>query len=165
LNAVGKVGIRTNDIQTSRLTLNPVYAPRSPEAAQAPRIVAYQASNIVSVRIVDLSKVGPVIDAGLKAGSNEVQGVVFSLRDDLAARQQALKEAVTEARRKAEVMAEALNVRLGPPHEVIENGVSFMPRSDYGGVAMARAADMAPTPVSPGQLEIQANVTIRYRIQ
>jgi len=165
LAAVTKLGIAASDIQTSRLTLTPVYAPRSPEASQAPRIVAYQASNIVSVKVNDLAKVGPVIDTGLKAGANEVQGVQFGLRDDTAARQQALKEAVTEARKKAETIAAAANVTLGIPLEIAEQGVSLMKSEFNTGVMMARAAaDMAPTPVSPGQLEVRANVTIRYRI-
>jgi uncharacterized protein len=165
LAAVTKLGIAASDIQTSRLTLTPVYAPRSPEASQAPRIVAYQASNIVSVRVTDLAKVGPVIDTGLKAGANEVQGVGFGLRDDTAARQQALKQAVAEARKKAETIAAAANVTLGIPLEIAEQGVSLMKSEFNTGVMMARAAaDMAPTPVSPGQLEVRANVTIRYRI-
>ncbi len=165
LAAVTKLGIAAADIQTSRLTLSPVYAPRSPEASQAPRIVAYQASNIVSVRVTDLAKVGPVIDTGLKSGANEVQGVQFGLRDDTAARQQALKQAVSEARKKAETIAAAANVTLGIPLEITEQGISLMKGEFNTGVMMARAtADMAPTPVSPGQLEIHANVSIRYRI-
>ena len=165
LAAVTKLGIAATDIQTARLTLSPVYAPRSPEASQAPRIVAYQASNIVSVRVTDLAKVGPVIDTGLKSGANEVQGVQFGLRDDTAARQQALKQAVSEARKKAETIAAAANVTLGIPLEISEQGISLMKSEFNTGVMMARAAaDMAPTPVSPGQLEIHANVTIRYRI-
>jgi uncharacterized protein YggE len=117
------------------------------------------------VRLQDLGKVGPVIDAGLKAGANEIQGVQFGLRDELPARQQALKQAVTEARRKAESMAEALNVRLGNPHEVNEDNVSFTPRFEINtAMPMARAAEMAPTPVSPGQLEVHAAVTIRFEI-
>src|SRR4051794_28353974 len=53
LAALGKISILPKDIQTSRLTLTPVYAPRSPESSQAPRIVAYQAANIVSVHLID----------------------------------------------------------------------------------------------------------------
>src|SRR5262245_46362026 len=165
LASITRLGIAANDIQTSRVTLTPVYAPRSPEASQAPRIVSYQASNIVSIRLTDLAKVGPVIDAGLKAGSNEVQGVQFGLRDDIAAREQALKQAVTEARKKAETIAAAAGVTLGMPIEISENGVSVMPKGEFNNAVMMRAAaDMAPTPISPGQLEVRANVTIRYRI-
>src|SRR5438105_2870938 len=76
-------------IQTARLVLSPVYAPRSPESRDAPRIVAYTASNTVTVRLEDLSLVGPVIDSGLKAGANQLDGVQFALRNELPTRQQA----------------------------------------------------------------------------
>jgi len=167
LNAITQAGIPKEKIQTSRLTLSPVYAPRSPETRDAPRIVAYHASNIVTVVLENLALVGPTIDAGLKAGANQLEGVSFGLRNDLPARQQALRQAVTEAQRKAEAMAEALRVRLGPVVEISEGGVSVMPKGDFGGMMMERAATMAmppPTPVSPGELEVHANVSIRYRI-
>jgi uncharacterized protein len=163
LEAVKKTGILPRDIQTSRLTLNPIFAPRSGESSQPPRIVAYQASNVVSIHLLDLSKIGPAIDAALKSGSNEIQGVRFGLRNDLAARQQALKQAVIEASQKAETIAEAARVQLGTPLEISENGVSFLPQAE-GGMMMARAA-MASTPISAGELNIHASVTIRYRIR
>src|SRR5262245_44792005 len=164
LSAVTKLGIAQADIQTSRLTLIPVYAPRSPESSQAPRIVAYQASNIVSVRLTDLNKVGPVIDAALKSGSNEIQGVTFGLRDDSAARRQALRQAVTEAQKKAEVIADAARLQLGTPVEISEGGVSVVPMRDFSESVMMARAPSAPTPVSPGEVEVHASVTIRYRI-
>ncbi|HYR83190.1 MAG TPA: SIMPL domain-containing protein [Terriglobia bacterium] len=165
LNSITRLGVPAPQIQTSRLVLNPVYAPRSPETRDAPRIVAYTASNIVSVRLDNLSLIGPVIDAGLKAGANQLEGVQFGLRNDLPAREQALKQAVAEARSKAQVMADALRVALIEVIEVSEGGVSFVPPQPYalGRVMAAQAADTA-TPVSPGEIEVHASVTVRYRI-
>jgi uncharacterized protein YggE len=161
LAAVTKVGIAAKDIQTSRLTLSPVYAPRAADASQ--RITGYQASNIVAVHLLDLAKVGPVIDAALRAGANEIQGVQFGLRDELSASQQALKQAVAEAQKKAETIAEGVHAQLGPPMEIEENGASITPRPAFA-APMARMAEAAATPVSPGEIEVHASVTIRYRI-
>jgi uncharacterized protein YggE len=163
LNEIRKTGVAQDQIQTARLSLSPVYAPRSPESRDAPRIVAYNASNTVTVRLENLSLIGPVIDAGLKAGANQLEGVQFSLKNDLPSRQQALKQAVIEARSKAEVMAEALRVNLGEVVEVFEGG-STTPIFDAPLNARVFAAEAAPTPVSPGQIHVNANVTIRYRI-
>jgi uncharacterized protein len=164
LSAIVKVGVPSNEIQTARLVLSPVYAPRGPDSRDAPRIVAYNATNSVSVRTDSLSLVGAVIDAGLKAGANQLEGVQFGLRNDLPSRQQALKEAVQEARSKAQVMADALRVNLVEVLEASEGGVQIYDSvSPLSGRVMAMAADVA-TPVSPGQLEIRANVTVRYRI-
>jgi uncharacterized protein YggE len=164
LNAVGKLGVRPNQIQTARLLLSPVYAPRSPDSRDAPRIVAYNATNTVSVTLDNLSLVGPVIDAGLKAGANQLEGVQFGLRNDLPSRQEALKKAVEEARSKAQVMAEALRVNLAEVLEASEGGVSIVPLAEAAmSPRLAVAADLG-TPVSPGQIQVHANVTIRYRI-
>src|SRR5262245_18289883 len=164
LNAIGKAGVPPSQIQTMRLVLSPVYAPRSPESRDAPRIVAYNASNTVSVTLENLSLVGPVIDAGLKAGANQLEGVQFGLRNALPSRQQALKQAVTEARGKREAMAEALRVNLAEVLEISEGG-SISPKFEapLSGRVFAAAQDVA-TPVSPGQIEVSATVTIRYRI-
>jgi len=162
LTSIRRAGIPEREIQTSRLILSPVYAPRTPESRDAPKIVAYNATNSVSVRIDNLSLVGAVIDAGLKAGANQLEGVQFGLRNDLPAREQALKEAVNEARSKAQVMANALNVNLAEVMEATEGGVSIVPASE--GVVAGRLALAAETPVSPGQIQVHANVTIRYRI-
>jgi uncharacterized protein len=164
LSEIRKLGIMPEKIQTARLVLSPVYAPRSPESRDAPRIVAYNASNTVTVSLEDLSLVGPVIDAGLKAGANQLEGVQFGLRNELPSRQQALKQAVDEARGKAEAMAQALRLNLGEVLEVSEGG-GISPRFEapLAGRAYAAAQDIA-TPVSPGQIEVSATVTIRYRI-
>jgi uncharacterized protein YggE len=160
LNAIIKVGVAAKDIQTSRLVLSPVY---SNQRGTDQRIVSYNATNTVSVRLDNLAIAGNVIDAGLKAGANQLDGVQFRLRNELPSREQALKEAVQEARGKAQAMADALHVNLGEVIEASEGGVSVMPRAQSFALAGAQAA-AASTPVSAGEIEIRANVTIRYRI-
>src|SRR5688572_20320836 len=73
LAEITKLGIPAQRIQTSRLTLSPVYAPPRPEFRDAPRIAAYSASNIISVELDNLAQVGPVIDAGLRTGTNQLE--------------------------------------------------------------------------------------------
>jgi uncharacterized protein YggE len=166
LAAVGREGVGETDIQTSRLMLSPIDARQIPGNSQPPQIVAYRASNTVSIRVGDLDRVGSVMDAALAAGANQLEGVSFLLLDDLPARQEALRAAVVEARAKAGVMAEALGVELGPIHSVGEGGVSVQPpiMETAGAVrAMALQAGNA-TPVSPGELTGSAAVTISYGI-
>ena len=165
LAAITKVGVPANQIQTARLVLTPMYAPRGPEARDAPRIVSYNANNTVSVRVENLALVGPVIDAGLKAGANQVEGVQFGLRNDLPSREEAIKQAVQEARGKAQAMADALRVNLAEVLEATEGGISVVPFAEAGFASrMAVAAADASTPVSPGQIQVNANVTVRFRI-
>ena len=164
LGAIREVGIPEDHVQTSRLTLTPIYSRSRPGAGSAPRIVAYRASNEVSVRVEELMRVGEVIDAGLGAGANQLQGVRFGLQDDRTARENALKQAIAEARGKAAAMADALGVELGPIVSVQEGGVSIVrPMMEMGGRAMAMQ-EAVPTPVAPGDVRVSATVSIRYQI-
>lgn len=161
LDAFGAAGVQERHIQTSRLTLTPIYSRQRPGETD-PRIIAYRAANTVTVRVEDLDLLGAVIDAGLGAGANQLQGVTFGLMDDLPARESALAEAIGEARRKAQVMAEALGVRLLAVLSVSEGGVSIQ-RPMMEGRMMAMQEAVA-TPVSAGEMTVSANVSIRYTI-
>lgn len=163
LDAIRKAGIPAERIQTIGLSLTPQYAQGRPD--QGPRITGYQASNTVTVRVEDLAKVGPVIDAGLAAGANNLDGVDFGLKDDSAARATALTDAVRSARTKAEALARALRVKLVEILEVAEGGVSVSPPpSPFRGRVALAAEAIATTPVSAGEVGVEASVTIRWRI-
>lgn len=165
LAAVRKLGVPEKDIQTSELNLSPVYAQGSPDGGDRggePRISGYQASNVVSIRLTKLDLVGPVVDAGLGAGANRLDGVVFGLQNDEAARSDALAKAAAAARTKAAALAKALNVRLAEIVEVVEGGVTvFTPIRSR----MAMDSMSSDTPVSAGQVGVDASLTLRYRIE
>ena len=169
LAAVGRLGVPREQIQTAELQLFPVYAqePPVPESGmpREPRIVGYRATNVVSVRLDELDKVGPVVDAGLGAGANQVEGVSFGLRSDLAARQRALEQAATAAMQKAQGLAAALGVRLVDLIEVAEGGAQVVvPRFAAARMA-AESLAMDATPVSPGQITVEASVNLTYSIR
>ena len=109
---------------------------------------------------------GPAIDAAIGAGANRVLGVNFRLQDDLDMRRRALGQAIREAQQKAETMAEALGVPLGPVLEVREGGVSVQPIRYSTGAAMMRAevTGASATPVQPGRVTVRASVQVRYRL-
>ncbi|HKI06475.1 MAG TPA: SIMPL domain-containing protein [Thermoanaerobaculia bacterium] len=168
LEAIRKLDVKAEDIQTSGLSLQPLYSQGRPgtQESQTPRITGYQANNTVTIRTGDLTKVGPIIDAGLGAGANTLDGVDFGLRNDEAARAQALADAALKARAKAQTLAKALGLSLGSILEVAEGGISVSPPPYPRGGMLRMAAEsaMADTPVSAGQVGVQASVTIRYRI-
>lgn len=166
LDAVAALDVPREAVQTSQLVLTPVYEQPGPrqQVPTEPRIVGYRASNVVSVRLEDLSKIGPSIDAGIDAGANQVQGVSFQLEDDREAREEAMRRAVREARSKAATMAEALEVSLGPVLDAREGGVTIA-RPEFAETRMmAMDSRSAATPVAPGEITVSANVTLRYRI-
>jgi uncharacterized protein YggE len=164
LDAVRKLGVTAEQIQTSDLNLNPLYAQNRPNDTGEPQITGYQASNVVTLRLQKLDQVGPVIDAGLAAGANRLDGVMFGLRNDRAARAEALSAAVAEASSKAQALARALKVRLVRILEVAEGGVQVSPQPLLKGRMMMQPAMADSTPVSAGQVGVNATVTVRWEI-
>jgi len=163
LAAVRALGVPAAQVQTSDLSLSPLY-PNNPRATdEEPRIVGYQATNTVSVRLEAMGEVGQVIDAGLQAGANRVDGVDFGLRDGGPPQSRALALAVAQARQKAQAIAAALGVHLGEVLAAEEGGGGeATPRfAERGMVAMAAKA---ATPISAGQITTTATVALRYRI-
>jgi uncharacterized protein YggE len=163
LAAVRALGVPAAQVQTSDLSLSPLYPNNPRETGQEPRIVGYQATNTVAVRLEAMDAVGRVIDAGLKAGANRVDGVDFGLQDEGPARSRALSQAVAQARQKAQAIAGTLNVHLGEVLAAEEGGGEVTPRFAPRSGMAAMAAGVS-TPVSAGQITTSATVTLRYRI-
>jgi hypothetical protein len=167
--AVRDLDIEGLTVQTSAINLGPVYSFNRNRAGNRERqLEGYRASITVSVRIDQIERAGEVIDAAMKAGANEMRGINFSLKNDSDAMQNALREAVGEARRKAQTIAEATGMPLGDLLDVQEVG-TVQPlvsrRASRGGDRMMPAsAEMAPTPIEAGELQVNASVQITYRL-
>jgi uncharacterized protein len=145
-------------IRTATLRLEPVY--ESPPGREV-RLVGYRAANILTVTLKDVTRAGPVLDAGLEAGANRLVGIQFRLANDLPARLEALKAATAEAQAKARAIAASLDVSLGPVENVTESAeVVPIPRFE----AMAARAMTSSTPVQAGDITVHADVSVRYRI-
>jgi uncharacterized protein YggE len=166
LEAIEKLGVPKKAIRTSGLSLQPVYASdKIPNPGEGPRVSGFRAANTLQITLDDPGLVGKVIDAGLRAGANELQGVSFGLKNDLPQRTAALTAASQEARVKAQTIAKALDLELGGVREVNEGGVHVMPQNEYfGGARMMAAQANVRTPVEPGEVRVQASVTVHYDI-
>ena len=159
--ALQNASVNPRDIATSSLNLRPEYD-YSQNRSQ-PRITGYMASNQITVTTRDLDVVGGLIDALLDAGLNNIQNVQFSLDDTEAAMAKARRMAVEKARDKAETMAGAAGVELGRLLVLTEGSRPGAMPQFSGAMAMRVEADAAP-PLSPGQRELSATVTLSYAI-
>jgi uncharacterized protein len=146
-------------LRTATLRLEPVY--ESPPNRPELRLVGYRAANILTVTLRDVTRAGPVLDAGLEAGANRLLGIQFRLANDLPARLEALKAATAEAQAKARAIAASLDVSLGSVENVTESAdVVPIPRFE----AMAARAMASSTPVQAGDITVHGQVTVRYQI-
>lgn len=166
IRALRAAGISDKDIQTSNLSLNPVYASRQrttdPLEEQVPPIIGYRASNNVSVKQRDLDRFGKVIDTLVTAGANTVNGPSFQMDEPDAALDEARREAMTKARQRAQLYADAVGLSIRRIISISEAG-SYSPG---GPVLYARtmAMDAEATPVAAGEVEMQANVTVTFEL-
>ena len=148
-------------MQTSQLSINAVYEPYREGSPETQQVAGYEAANMVTVRVRDVARVGETVDAVTKAGVNRVYGIGFDVSDPRAALDTARRQAVEDARAKAELFAEAAGVKLGP---VVRLGETV----NAPGPIMMRAeamADKAAPPVEGGTVSLQAQVEIVYAIE
>lgn len=155
IEALKAEGIEARDIQTSGLNLTPVM---DYQDNQAPRLTGYAAQNMVTLRVRDIAALGGVLDKLVASGANEINGISFSREDMTQALDQARAAAIADARHRAEVMAEAAGMKLGPLMSLSEAQMGGGPRP----MMMAADAKRAETPIEAGELAVTANVTAVY---
>jgi uncharacterized protein YggE len=152
VESVRSLGMPSRDIQTSQLNLH-----------LDPHANVYLANHQVMVRTEDVSRAGPILDAGIEAGANASSGIEFSLADQSEAEDRALELAVADARRKAERLAAALGVAIDGVDRVSASGGSQMmaavPRMQ---LFRSIHAPATPVPVEGGVLRIVADVQVTY---
>lgn len=164
--AIGKVllalkgaGIDEKDYQTSRLSLQPQYGQNKSTGASP--VVGFRASNRVTVKIRDVTKVAGIIDALVGAGANDIGNISFEVTQASKLLDDARERAVADARRKAEIYAKATGVTLGAPLSITEGGAPvplFKAR-------MATAPMAAPAAVAPGEETLSVTVNVSWAIK
>ena len=157
LTRLTEAGIEARDMQTSNLSLGPDYSKYDSSSGAAPS--SYVASNMLTVRVRVLDSLGKVLDAAVADGANTLNGLTFGLADPAPTLNEARKEAVADARAKAELLATAAGVKLGKIVSISEAGVVADPMPMFRQDAAAAAV-----PVQGGELGLSASVTIFYEI-
>jgi len=126
-------------------------------------IVGYTVTNVVRSRIPDVKAVGKIIDLGLKNGANEVQRLVFTLKNSDPVQAEALKAAAAKARTRATALAAALGLKLGAVLSVSDGNFQERPvEVDMMRARMMKMEADTGTPIETGNLEIQATVTVYF---
>jgi uncharacterized protein len=163
--AMGKVllalkgaGVAESDYQTSRLSLQPQYAPN--RSGPSP-VVGYRASNRVTVRLREVNKLAGVIDTVVGAGANDIGGIGFSVSNASKLLDGAREQAIADARRKAEIYARTAGVTLGAPLSISEEGNTAP--TPYRRMAPGMA--VSATPVAQGEETLGVSVSVSWAIK
>ncbi len=160
MQALRRAGVAERDIQTSNVSVHPQQQYRENEP---PLITGYQASNTVTAKVRNVNNTGRVIDAAVAAGGNTVHGVSFSYQNPDEQLDAARRDAIGEARRRADLYASALNMRVVRIVAVSESGASSPPIP----MPMARMemAQDASTPIAPGEIETRVHVSVTFELR
>jgi uncharacterized protein len=150
------VGIAARDMQTSNLSLNPNWTGYD---SATPVISGYIAANYLTVQVRDLAGLGTVLDSVVTDGANTVNGLTFGLADPEPKLNDARKEAVADARARAELLAAAAGVKLGRILAINDAGAGPGPMPMF-----KSEASMSAVPVAGGELGLTANVTLTFEI-
>jgi hypothetical protein len=155
LAAINDSGIAERDVQTSWLSLQPQYDPNKTGAA---RLLGFQVNNQVTVKIRDIGKLPAVLDRAIAAGANEMSGIEFVVSEQPKLLDKARAEAIADARRKAELYANAAGMKVGRVLAISEEGSVPLLR----GPMPMRAG--AAAPIAPGEQSLRAVVTVSYEL-
>ena len=162
IGALKGLGIAEADIQTSNYSISPRY--EYTDGRQ--NIIGYSVSQNLAVKVRNLSQVGTVVSKAGELGSNQVNGISFTIDEPSAIQQTARKEAIADAEKKARELASALGVNLVRVVGFSESSPgSPVPPIYYSRLDVAEAAAPVAPEIQSGELDVTASVTVTYEIR
>lgn len=161
LAAVKRAGVADRDIQTANVSLSPQYRY---ENNQPPQLTGYQATNTLAIRFRAIDRAGPILDALVKEGANQIDGPNLSLDNPDAALDEARADAIKRARARADLYAKAAGmsvVRILSISEGGENAGGPQPPMMYAR-AKAEGDNMA---IAAGERDVTATLNVRFLLK
>lgn len=154
-------GVEARDIQTSGFSVSPQFDYSGKNGA-TPKLTGYQVSNMLTIRIRDISALGKVLDDAISDGINSGGSLSFGNTKSNELVADARKAAVTDAIAKAKALTEAAGVATGDILSINED-TPPPPPGPVMRMAMAKEADSVP--VEAGENDYHARVTITFAIR
>ena len=158
ISALKDLGIEDKDIKTSGIHVSPRYD----FEVKPPKIVGYEATYTIVVRIRDIDLVGKAIDAAFSAGADGMYGVQFTVSDEKKAElmQQAIKAAVEDADEKAKIIADSLGMKIVGIKSVSLSSQPIVPipRTEL----TFKGVEANIVPIEPGSATVSTSISIVY---
>ncbi len=154
--------ITNKEYATGQFNISPTYMPypKNPPPDWTQKISGYKVTNSLHIQTDKLDLAGEIIDAVSKAGANSIDQISFGLKDERQYRQEVIKLATMYARQDAEDLATAANLKLDRIQQIwLDNASVPEPHTKMLAFSLDRS-----TPIEPGDITVNANVTIVYQI-
>lgn len=152
--------VEPKDIQTTNFTVRPKF--QHFKDGKPPAIVGYRVVNSVRIMVRDLKLLGVILDQAVSLGSNQINGIEFSVEDAASLEDEARKKTMADARHKAELYATAGNAKLGKVLVISEDSIANPPRPMFARAAISARA--ASVPIEPGEHQSQARVNVSWEL-
>jgi uncharacterized protein YggE len=166
-DSLRKAGISEGEISTSRFNIQAVYESQHDQQTgrRSQILTGYKVSNILAVETYRLDLVATIIDTGVAAGVNRVDGVQFSISPDILSeiKDSLIGKSVLNARSKAEKALSVLNQSIAGVQNVVLSEFSQQPPM-MANMARMDMAMSAPTQIFSSDQEVRTNVSVNFLI-
>ena len=163
IEALKAAGIADEDIQTAYFSVN-ILRDYS-ENADPTQITGFEIMNQLQVTVRDTDMLGALLDEAVTAGANSINGVTFYVDDQTAAASEARRLAVGDARTKAEELAVAAGLTLGPVISIAEGALSPLPPPLPSAADAGMAEAEAAVPMQPGSSAVAVDVSMTFELR
>jgi len=164
VKALKDLGIEEKDIKTVNYSLNPSYD----YATSRQRLLGYEVSQNVTIKIRNLDKIGDTISKTTEKGANQIGNIDFTIDDENELKAEARDLAIEKAIAKAEEIADKTGMHLGKIINVYENQY-YAPQTNYMAKDMAYglggSAEIAAPSIQVGQNEVSVEVNVVYEVK
>ena len=160
-SAILGLAITKDKMQTTNYNLYPVYNTKD----NSREIIGYNVSNEITVTIDNIDMVGTVIDTAINAGASNVNSIEFGLKDSQVYKDKVLQQAIADAKRKAQVVANSLGKSIVNVVSV-NTGSTYIEAKNFNNAMYMRAADAtgATSPIQSGDISVRANVSVVFEM-
>lgn len=160
-SAILGLAITKDKMQTTNYNLYPVYNTKD----NSREIIGYSVSNEITVIIDNIDMVGTVIDTAINAGASNVNSIEFGLKDSQVYKDKVLQQAIADAKRKAQVVANSLGKSIVNVVSV-NTGSTYIEAKNFNNAMYMRAADAtgATSPIQSGDISVRANVSVVFEM-
>ncbi len=171
IDALHSLGLSKHEYKTQNFRVEPIWSvrPKGADKYWRSSIVSYRVRNNLRITTSSLELVGDIIAAATEAGANQVNSMSFSLADERQYRQQAITQAMNNAREDADTLAAASGDRIARTLSLtLDNTSASRFRAEAASKARftsALADSVAPPPISSGDISVSASVSVTYELE
>lgn len=158
IQAIKKHKLPKEDVQTKRISLNPIYDYEKKK-------YSYSATQTIEILLKDLNQYDALMESLVDAGINRIANVEFRSSRIEQYKSDARKQAMLEAKKKAEDYVSVLGQKVGKALNISDNTQVYYPQPMYEMKAMAMGGGDAAAPretLAIGEITVTANVNVSF---